>query len=96
MSTSSPRCHECGIRILRQSRLLCFEKGSGERGVGRLQGKVYHQYYNLDPVPSEPFDRLHAQPDYSEVIRVLTNGQGQWKLNSKGHAVHFQVKHLAY
>ena len=41
-----------------------------------------NRYYNLDPVPSEPFDRLHAQPDYSEVIRVLTNGQGQWKLNS--------------
>ena len=37
-----------------------------------------NRYYNLDPVPSEPFDRLHAQPDYFEVIRVLTNGQGQW------------------
>ena len=48
-----------------------------------------NQYYNLDPVPSEPFDRLHAQPDYSEVIRVLNNGQGQWKLNNEGHAVHF-------
>ena len=32
-----------------------------------------NRYYNLDPVPFEPFDRLHAQPDYSEVIRVLTN-----------------------
>ena len=58
--------------------------------------KSINQYYNLDPVPSEPFDRLHAQPDYSEVIRVLTNEQGQWKLNSEGHAMYFQAKHLAY
>ena len=55
-----------------------------------------NRYYNLDLVPSEPFDRLHAQPDYVEVIRVLTNGQGQWKINSEGHAVHFHAKHLAY
>ena len=60
-----------------------------------FSAKSINQYYNLDPVPSEPFDRLHAQPDYFDVIRVLTNGQGQWKLNSEGHAVHFQAKHLA-
>ena len=24
-----------------------------------------NRYYNLDPVPSKPFDRLHAQLDYS-------------------------------
>ena len=58
--------------------------------------KSINQYYNLDPVPSEPFDRLYAQPDYSAVIRVLTNGQGQWKLNNEGHAIHFHAKHLAY
>ena len=61
-----------------------------------FSAKSINQYYNLDPVPFEPFDRLHAQLDYSEVIRVLTNGQGQWKLNSEGHAVHFQAKDLAY
>ena len=44
--------------------------------------KSINQYYNLDLVPS--------------VIKVLTNEQGQWKLNSEGHAVHFQAKHLAY
>ena len=27
---------------------------------------------------------------------MLTNGQGEWKLNSEGHAVHFKAKHLAY
>ena len=60
-----------------------------------FSAKSINKYYNLDPVPSEPFDRLHVQPDYFDVIRVLTNGQGQWKLNSEGHAVHFQSKHLA-
>ena len=36
--------------------------------------KSINQYYNLEPVPLEPFDRLHAHPDYLEVIRILTNG----------------------
>ena len=27
---------------------------------------------------------------------MLTNGHGEWKLNSEGHAVHFKAKHLAY
>ena len=55
-----------------------------------------NQFYNLDPVSPEPFDRLYERPDYPEVIRVLTNGRGEWKLNSKGHVVHFKAKHLAY
>ena len=36
-----------------------------------------NHYYNLDHVPSEPFDRLYERPDYPEVIRVLTNGRGE-------------------
>ena len=55
-----------------------------------------NSYYSLDHVPSELFDRLYERPDYSEVIRVLTNGRGEWKLNSEGHAVHFKAKHLAF
>ena len=35
-----------------------------------------NQFYNLDHVPPEPFDRLYERPDYPEVIRVLTNGRG--------------------
>ena len=61
-----------------------------------FSAKSINQYYNLDPAPSEPFDRLHVPPDYSDGIRVLTKGQCQWKLNSEGHAVHFQAKHLTY
>ena len=55
-----------------------------------------NQFYNLDPVPPEPFDRLYERMDYPEVLRVLTNGRGEWKLNSEGHAVHFKAKNLAY
>ena len=42
------------------------------------------------------FDRLHEHPHYPEVLRLLTNGQGEWKLNNEGHVVHFKAKHLAY
>ena len=55
-----------------------------------------NSYYSLDHVPLEPFDWLYEHPDYPEVIRVLTNGRGEWKLNSEGHEVHFKAKHLAF
>ena len=55
-----------------------------------------NQFYNLDPVPLESSDRLHERPDYPEVIQILTNGRGEWKINNDGHAVHFKAKHLAY
>ena len=52
-----------------------------------------NSFYSLEHVPSEAFDRLHEHP---EVIRVLTNGRGEWKINSAGHAVNFKAKHLAF
>ena len=55
-----------------------------------------NHFYNLDHVPSEPFDRLYERSDYPEVIRVLTNGRGEWKLNNEGHTVHFKAKQLVY
>ena len=55
-----------------------------------------NSYYSLDHVPSEPFDRHYEHPDYPEVIRVLTNGRGEWKINNEGHAVHFKAKLLAF
>ena len=55
-----------------------------------------NQFYNLDPVPLEPFDQLYERPDYPEVIQVLTNGRGEWKLNSEGHVMHLKAKNLAY
>ena len=61
-----------------------------------FSAKSINRYYNLELVNPEAFDRLHEQPNYPEVFRMLTNGRGEWKINSEGHAVHFKVKHLAY
>ena len=61
-----------------------------------FSAKPINQYYNLEPVNSEAYDRLHKTPNYPEVLRMLTNRQGEWKLNNEGHAVHFKAKHLAY
>ena len=58
--------------------------------------KSINQYYNLELVNFEAYDRLHENPNYPEVLRMLTNGKGEWKLNNEGHAVHFKAKHLAY
>ena len=55
-----------------------------------------NRYYNLERINPEAYDRLHEHPNYPEVLRMLTNGHGEWKLNSEGHAVHFKAKHLAY
>ena len=61
-----------------------------------LSVESINSFYSLEHVPSEALDRLHEQPDYPEVIRVLTNGRGEWKINSAGHAVNFKAKHLAF
>ena len=55
-----------------------------------------NSYYGLEHIPPSPFDQLREHPDYPEVIRVLTKGRGEWKINSAGHAVNFKAKHLAY
>ena len=61
-----------------------------------FSAKSINRYYNLELVNLEAFNRLHEQPNYPEVLRMLTNGHGEWKLNSEGHAMHFKAKHLAY
>ena len=55
-----------------------------------------NSFYSLEHVPSEAFDQLHEHPDYPEVIRVLTNGRGEWRINGAGHAINFKAKHLAF
>ena len=55
-----------------------------------------NSFYGLDHIPPGPFDQLREHPDYLEVIRVLTKGRGEWRINSAGHAVNFKAKHLAY
>ena len=55
-----------------------------------------NSFNGLEHVPPGPFDQLREHPDYPEVIRVLTKGRGEWRINSAGHAVNFKAKHLAY
>ena len=61
-----------------------------------LSVKYTNRYYNIELVNPEAYDRLHEHPNYLEVLRMLTNEQSEWKLNSEGHVVHFKAKHLAY
>ena len=58
--------------------------------------KSINEYYSLEPVDFEAFDRLRVAPNYPEILRVLTNGMGEWKLINEGHAVYFKAKNLAY
>ena len=61
-----------------------------------FNAKSINRYYNLEAVKLKAFHRHHEQPNYLEVLRMLTNGHEEWKLNSEGHTVHFKAKHLAY
>ena len=61
-----------------------------------FSAKSINRYYNLEPINPEAYDRLHENLNYPKVLRMLTNGQGEWKLNNEGHAVHFNAKHLTY
>ena len=58
--------------------------------------KSINEFYNLEPVDFGALDSLYAASNYPEILRVLINGQGEWKLNNEGHAIHFMAKHLAY
>ena len=61
-----------------------------------FNAKSINRYYNLEPVNPEAYDQLHENPNYLEFLRMLTNEQGEWKLNNEGHVVHFKSKHLVY
>ena len=61
-----------------------------------FSAKSINEFYNVESVNPEEYDRLRETPNYPEVLRMLTNGKGKWKLNNEGHIVHFKAKHLAY
>ena len=39
-----------------------------------ISAKSINRYYNLDLVNPEAYDRLHENPNYPEVLRMLING----------------------
>ena len=61
-----------------------------------FSAELINSFYGLEHVPPGPFDQLREHPDYPEVIRELTKGLGEWRINSVGHAVNFKAKNLAY
>ena len=58
--------------------------------------KSINEFYNLELVNFDAYDRLQEHPNYPEVLKLLTYGQGEQKLNNEGHVVHFKAKNLAY
>ena len=42
-----------------------------------FSAKSINRYYNLEPVNPEAYDRLHEYLNYPEVLRMLTNEQGE-------------------
>ena len=58
--------------------------------------EIVNRFYNLPNVNDEDYQRLFEIPDYGKIITSLTNGQAQWKKNSKGHAATFKAKHFLY
>ena len=53
-------------------------------------------FYNIPHVDDEEYQKLSVEPNYLDIIKCLTNGQGEWKINSEGQVVNFKAKHLIY
>ena len=61
-----------------------------------FDSETINRFYNQPNVNDEDYQRLLERPNYAEIIKSITDGQAQWKTNSKGHAVNFKAKHLLY
>ena len=67
-------CHNGGTRVLRQSSFPCTEKGLSVQVLVDFSAKSINRYDNLESVNPEAYDRLHENPNYPQVLRMLTNG----------------------
>ena len=55
-----------------------------------------NKFYNLEPINEDDYLRLQEAPQLPRSDKNAHQGQGGWKTNNKGHAMHFKSKHLAY
>ena len=69
----------------------------------RVRGKLIafdsetiNRFYNLKPMEDDRYKKFLEKPNYVKLIKLLTNGQGEWKTNSEGYAVNFKAKYLTY
>ena len=96
MPTPKAGCNDGCAGILCQLSSSCAQESTGTWVLANFSVKSINRYYNLESVNPEAYDWLHENPNYPEVLRMLINGQGEWKLNNEGYVVHFKAKHLAY
>ena len=67
------------------------------RGVlANFSAETINKFYNLEPSVEDEYQKLVESLDYAKVIRVFTNGQGEWKTSNEGYAMHSKAKHLGY
>ena len=97
MPTPKASCYNGGPRILRQPSSSHLVKKVRVRGVlVDFNERSINKLYRLELVDDEVYNRIQENPNYPEVLRLLTNGQGEWKINSERQAIHLKAKHLAY
>ena len=50
-------------------------------------------FYNLPEVDNEAYENLRKEPNYFEIIELLTNNQEKWKINHEGQVVNFKANY---
>ena len=53
-----------------------------------------NSFYHIPHVNDEEYQRLCVEPNYLDIIKCLTSGKGEWKINSVGQVMNFKAKHL--
>ena len=53
-------------------------------------------FFHIPQMDDTDYQRLSVEPNHLEIIKCLTNDQGEWKINSEGQVVNFKAKHLTY
>ena len=60
-----------------------------------FSARSINEFYQLESVDDVVYNRIQEALNDPIVLRLLTNGQGEWQLNSEGHVIHFKAKNLA-
>ena len=84
MPTLEAGCNDGCAGILHHLAAHVHKKVRAHGVLVDFGAKSINAYYHLEPVNVEPYDRLYANPNYPEILRMLTNGQGERKLNNEG------------
>ena len=61
-----------------------------------FDSETINSFYNLPKVNNEAYENLRNEPNYTNIIKCLTNNQEKWKFNNEGQAMNFKAKGLLY